>query len=158
MPDCPERREKERLPKATAVAIVTREENGRTEILLTLRNSPPLEGVWCLPGGHVDQEETARDAVIREVKEETGLDFDARLFKCFDEVFPEHNVFAVVSVFVGRSSGELKPQLDEVAELRWFSIQEARSMQLAFKDNEILNCYFTQTQSIGTFPSESGGS
>ncbi|MBN1592740.1 MAG: NUDIX hydrolase [Candidatus Coatesbacteria bacterium] len=157
MPDCSERREEERLPKSSAAAIITRDMNGETEILLTLRNSPPLEGVWCLPGGHVDQGETARDAVIREVKEETGLDFDARFFKCFDEVFPEYGIFAVVSVFEGRASGKLKPQIDEVAELRWFPVQKARSMRLAFCDNEILDCYFGQSEGAGMVPPESGG-
>jgi ADP-ribose pyrophosphatase YjhB (NUDIX family) len=33
-------------------------------------------GVWLYPGGHVDPAETPDDAVVREVKEETGLDVE----------------------------------------------------------------------------------
>ena len=30
-------------------------------------------GKWCFPGGHIDNNETSKDAIIRELKEETGI-------------------------------------------------------------------------------------
>lgn len=42
-------------------------------MLLIRRARPPLEGLWTFPGGHVEPGETVAAAVLREVREETGL-------------------------------------------------------------------------------------
>jgi ADP-ribose pyrophosphatase YjhB (NUDIX family) len=42
-------------------------------ILLIQRNQEPNRGYWTLPGGFVESNETADVAVVREVREETGL-------------------------------------------------------------------------------------
>lgn len=45
-----------------------------TEILLTeMSTRTPMPGSWNLPGGGIDHGEHPRDAVVREVYEETGL-------------------------------------------------------------------------------------
>lgn len=44
------------------------------EVVLLERDHPPFEGHWVLPGGLVEQGETAREACVREVTEEVGLD------------------------------------------------------------------------------------
>lgn len=36
----------------------------------------PDSGMWCFPGGHVDITESPAEAVVRETKEETGLDVE----------------------------------------------------------------------------------
>ena len=43
-------------------------------VLLVKRNKEPDEGKWGLPGGFIDLEETSKDASIRVLKKETGLD------------------------------------------------------------------------------------
>ncbi len=43
------------------------------EVVLLERNHPPFEGSWVLPGGLVEPGETAREACVRETKEEVGL-------------------------------------------------------------------------------------
>jgi len=54
---------------ATAVFITNR----AGELLVVRRAKEPAKGTFDLPGGFVDFNETAEEAIIREVKEETGL-------------------------------------------------------------------------------------
>src|SRR5258706_12019579 len=53
------------IPSAAAVVI-----NEAGEVLLHRRSD---DGTWCLPGGAIDPGEEPAEAVIREVREETGL-------------------------------------------------------------------------------------
>ncbi len=44
-------------------------------VLLVKRGKPPLMNSWHLPGGKVEDGENSKDAIAREVLEETGLTF-----------------------------------------------------------------------------------
>lgn len=46
-------------------------------ILLIRRGHPPGEGQWSVPGGRVEPGESDAEAVVREVREETGLEVRA---------------------------------------------------------------------------------
>ncbi|HKS44258.1 MAG TPA: NUDIX hydrolase [Amycolatopsis sp.] len=54
------------------VGAITFDGSGR--LLLIKRGHEPGRGLWSLPGGRVERGETDRDAVVRELREETGLD------------------------------------------------------------------------------------
>jgi len=58
-------------PLIAAVSAIVTDARGR--YLLVRRSRPPEAGRWAPPGGRVEAGETLRDAVIREVVEETGL-------------------------------------------------------------------------------------
>jgi 8-oxo-dGTP diphosphatase len=138
------------MPDTTVAAIVTTVDSGTTKVLLTRRNIEPFKWRWSLPGGHIDQYESVRDAVIREVKEETGLDFDAHFFGYFDEIIPERDIHAVVMVFEGPGAGALTPSEHEVADAEWFSVESAQCLPLAFTHNEILSAYSLEHLRRGT--------
>jgi 8-oxo-dGTP diphosphatase len=129
------------MPIATVAAIIKNEEG---KILLTRRNVDPFKEQWCLPGGHIDQFEPVRDAIVREVKEETGFDFKAEFFNYSDEIIVERDIHAVVMVFTGYGTGQLVAQKREVSNIGWFKLEEARSFPLAFEHNKILDSYALQ--------------
>jgi 8-oxo-dGTP diphosphatase len=47
--------------------------DGAGRMLLILRGHEPGKGLWSIPGGRIEPGETDEQAVIREVREETGL-------------------------------------------------------------------------------------
>ena len=61
-------------PSAATVALIV---NDRGEWLCVRRAKEPAKGTLDLPGGFSDLYETSEEGVIREVKEETGLDVTA---------------------------------------------------------------------------------
>jgi 8-oxo-dGTP diphosphatase len=57
-------------PEVAVGAVVRR----RDELLLVRRGHGPAAGDWSLPGGRVRLGEELRDAVVRETREETGVE------------------------------------------------------------------------------------
>jgi len=57
--------------RAQCVGAIIRDESGR--MLLILRGHEPARGLWSIPGGRIEAGETDQQAVVREVREETGL-------------------------------------------------------------------------------------
>ncbi len=127
------------IVKATVGCILIKE----NKVLLTKRNPEIFEGnKWCIPGGHIDIGETPDEAVIREVKEETGLNVNKLKFLFyFTEFLPELKVHNLAIIFTGEPEGKLKEN-EEVTEFGWFSIEKAIKLDLAFKHKEILTKYF----------------
>ncbi|MEM9903950.1 MAG: NUDIX hydrolase [Cyanobacteria bacterium P01_D01_bin.44] len=115
---------------------------------------PDEVGKWGLPGGYLDYDETAGEAVIREVWEELGLNILAlkeqhRLEGCLEQptyVFSEprrrQNVTLRFSLlfFLKDNLPDLSPQVgpDEVEDARWFALEDALTTELAFKHHEVI--------------------
>ena len=57
--------------------------------LLVRRGSKPLKGQWSIPGGTLELGETIAEGVVRELREETGLDVRVvDLIEVFERIFP----------------------------------------------------------------------
>src|SRR3990167_3031559 len=59
-----------RNPKGCATAIIL----NKGRVLVLKRNEEPFKGQWDLPGGFMSEGETSEQAVIREMKEELGVE------------------------------------------------------------------------------------
>lgn len=111
------------------------------KILLIQRGIEPFQGKWALPGGFVEIDETLKQAAIRELKEETGLDnISLTQFKTFGDPNrdPRHRTISIVFYNTQKSESNLKPIAgDDASNVKWFHISDLPD--LAFDHNRIIN-------------------
>lgn len=99
------------------------------EVLLVRRASDPLRGEWSLPGGMLELGETLRQAVEREVLEETGLRVRVdRVLEVFDTIIPDAEGrtqfhYVLIDFLCLPVSGEPRAASD-VTEVVWASVDE----------------------------------
>lgn len=114
---------------------------------------PNERGKWGLPGGYLDFDETAGEAVIREVYEEIGLNLPQLMQQhpfvgeldqpYWVESRPIHlqtvSLRFPLMIFV-EALPPLVPNVGpgEVEEARWFSLEEAIAMPLAFNHQDLI--------------------
>jgi ADP-ribose pyrophosphatase YjhB (NUDIX family) len=107
--------------------------NGK--LLLIKRAAKPGQGRWSIPGGLVELGERVQDAVVREVKEECGLDIEVeRLVDVFDSITRDEKgriqyQFVVVNFLAEIRGGTLK-NADDVLEAKWVPLDEVEQYNL----------------------------
>jgi ADP-ribose pyrophosphatase YjhB (NUDIX family) len=116
------------------------------KIALIKRGSEPSKGKWTIPGGLVELGETLEQSVIRETKEETGLDVEnPRLIDVvsnvdLDEKGKVKYHYVIIDYLVHVKNGTAKASSD-AEELRWVPFEEVedydltRSFRLFFRNN-----------------------
>ena len=116
---------------------------GPRGIVLIKRGNPPRLGAWSLPGGAQDLGETVKEGIIREVKEETGLDVKVlEIIDVIDSINrdPDGQIkyhYTLVDACVVETGGTLKAGSDAI-EAQWFSIKETEGLYLWSETNRII--------------------
>ncbi len=104
------------------------------EVLIIKRGKAPFLGQWSIPGGGLDYGEKVTDAVIREVREETGLEvkliglldvFDAIPKPALDQPVDEFPGHTVIIDYVGEWVSGEPVAGDDAAAAEFVSIDEA---------------------------------
>ena len=111
--------------------------NEKNEILL-VHHTP---GPCGLPKGHIETGETEEQTAIREVKEETNIDIIINnKYRYTTSYSPKENVMKEVVYFLEQNIDEDKKyKLEEVSEVKWFTLEEAMNTITYENSKEILN-------------------
>lgn len=92
-------------------------------MLLIQRAWDPHRHAWALPGGHVDRGETARQAAVRELAEETGIHIDPddlHEIGVYDEPDRDPRGRYVTVAFTATVTEPVEPTAgDDAAQARW---------------------------------------
>ena len=100
-------------------------------VLLVQRGREPLKGQWSIPGGLIDVGESLREAVIREVKEETGLDVEpVELVELLDRIYREGEKVRyhyVIADYLCRVTGGALGAASDADAVRWVERAEWNS-------------------------------
>jgi ADP-ribose pyrophosphatase YjhB (NUDIX family) len=105
------------------------------KLLLVRRGAKPGQGRWSIPGGLVELGERVHEAVVREVKEECGLDIEIeRLVDVFDSITRDERgriqyQFVVINFLAKIKGGRLK-NADDVLDARWVPVDEVENYDL----------------------------
>ena len=127
-------------PLLTIDAIVSCADDS---IVLVKRKYGPFKDQWALPGGFVEYGETVESAVIREVKEETGLDIQINhISGVYSDPERDPRGHTVTICYQAHKiGGKLKADTD-ASGVKCITIEEALQHELAFDHEQIIKDAF----------------
>jgi len=128
-----------------AGSVICVDEHGR--LLLGKRTDNHL---WGYAGGSVEIDEKVEDCAKRELFEETGLTAEDMEFFCVNSGSEAHYIYPngdevsnVEIIYICRTfSGELRPQPEEIEELRFFTPQEIEINMISPPIRTVFRRYF----------------
>jgi len=110
---------------ASVAAVIEGQEN---KILLIWEGDTPYHGQWVGPRGYVKTEETVQEAVVREDREETGLEvIPARLIEIYDDFIAgaeDQPLHHIIVGYIARIVGREIVVTQEAMEYAWINMVE----------------------------------
>ena len=109
--------------------------NDNGKILLLLRSTGWKTGYWGPPGGIADEGESPKDAVIREVFEETGLTIEEEHLNFL--MAKTKSDFGIIWFYAtDRFSGDIKISWEH-EKYAWLELEELNAYDVTFEPSEI---------------------
>jgi ADP-ribose pyrophosphatase YjhB (NUDIX family) len=100
-------------------------------VLLVQRGREPMKGRWTIPGGLIEIGEMLQEAVVRETREETGLEVEPiELVELLDRIHREEGrvrYHYVIADYLCRVTGGELAAADDAAAVRWVERTEWNS-------------------------------
>lgn len=113
--------------KTVGIALIN---NGKLLVCMSQRSS--IQGKYTLIGGGVEEGETSEEAIIREVREETGFELPKedfyKVLSFTEQAASDPNLTIDMDVFVYAKNfdHELKTS-DEILKFKWYDVSEDSS-------------------------------
>ena len=114
-------------------------------VLLIRRGRAPGKGLLAVPGGFIEQRETAYQSAVRELREETGfhllpseMEFAMKAMRVFDHPDRSQRGRVITHAFYFDFGARMLPEIagsDDAAEARWVPIAELPSLEAQFHDD-----------------------
>ncbi len=105
------------------VGAVVFDDCGR--LLLVKRANPPAQGLWSLPGGRQEPGESASEGVVREVREETGVEVRVqREVGTVQRPAPSGDTYVIRDFLCSTVGDFVVVAADDAADARFFEIEE----------------------------------
>jgi dihydroneopterin triphosphate diphosphatase len=144
-----------KIRSSSVSVIAIRTIAGTPHYLIMRRATDYLRGQWCQVAGAVEPDETAWQAALRELREETGLEplslYSADRFEQFYR--PDWDALVFVPLFVAFLSPDAEVLLNrEHSEYRWCSRDEALSLLPFF--NQRANISHVHAEFVDRPPNE----
>ncbi len=103
-----------------------------------------LAGQWEFPGGKIELNESAEDALHREIREELGIGINIVYeFQCLHHTYDDGIPITMIPFVCELINGQEKPKPLEHISLEWVPEEEITNKQLVAADMEILALYRT---------------
>lgn len=123
----------------TDILLFSKEQE-ETFVLLIERGNEPFKDFWAFPGGFVEEGESAEEAAVRELQEETNLRLNhLEQLGAFTKPGRDPRGWIITIAFYAFvDRGQLTPQAgDDARTTQWFPLSNLP--KLAFDHPEILN-------------------
>ena len=115
------------------------------EVLLIRRGRAPGKGLLAVPGGFIEQRETAYQSAVRELEEETGFSLlpgemvhALKAMRVFDHPDRSQRGRVITHAFFFDFGERLRPEIagsDDAAEARWVPLAELPALEQEFHDD-----------------------
>ncbi|MDP1875942.1 MAG: NUDIX domain-containing protein [Actinomycetota bacterium] len=103
--------------------------DGDGRLLLVRRANPPAQGLWSIPGGRVEEGESAEAAVVRELREETGLAGSVvREVGTVERDAPGGGVYVIRDFLLAVTGSPAPLAGDDASDAAWFTGNEVRAL------------------------------
>jgi ADP-ribose pyrophosphatase YjhB (NUDIX family) len=132
--------------------LISKDDNSK--ILLVRRNNDPFKRMLSIPGGFINQGETAEDAMMREAKEETSLVVEPiAILGVYSDPQRDPRMHTISVTFIARIVQGNEDAYDDAPALQWINIDDEldrliQSKQIALDHSKILKNYKKWIKSV----------
>ncbi len=99
-------------------------------LLMVRRGHGPAGGTWSIPGGHIELGETAAEAVVRELSEETGLAGVCGSFLDWSELIADDSHVVILDFEVSVLDDTDPVAGDDASEVEWVPLSDVCDRRL----------------------------